>query len=1205
MIPRQSLFISFISCRATLKLVPNRSLLPSRTFWPVSVAFLTLLVSCSEKNSTFDSDHYDSNTSRQYIPPKVTVLSDLPDSLQPRKIYLDLNNPVIQDEISPQNEPIQNINDPVNLQKPNITRPPILKDESGNTIFDSDGKPYILGEGFISHFTHYTTEDGLPGNHVYYTYLDRSGNLWVSVLGLGVTRYDGVNFTTFTKAHGLTGNNVVFIFQDQEGHMWFCTWGDGISRYDGISFTNYTTEDGLADNVVWCAAQHRSGELWFGTEGGASRFNGYSFTTINRESGLANDHIRSILVDQIDNIWFAMYGGGVSRYDGEYFTAFNSTTGLSHDNVVCITEDKAGVLWLGTDGGGAIRYDPDSGKFTTYTTADGLGNNWIKTITVDEAERIWFGTQGGGLSRFEPDEDNENESGTFITYTKSQGLLGNEILSITSDPKGYLWIGTYDGGLTRYDGPDLSSLDIPIGNGISRIIKDSTGLVWFRSRTGTIGHYDGESLTTFIEKLNVYTFAFDHEERLWLGTYGNGLFLLDGESLAHFNTSHGLASNTIRAIYLDSREQLWLGTNAGVLCMNTKESITTLTTYTEAQGLPDNIINSIGEDAEGNMWFGTWRNGVSQFDGYTFYNFNSDHGLGGDLVIEITSDLYGNLWFATRGGLSYLTKNKVRNLKQYINAEIYDFGGSTQIPLFNTVNIVQGLVSSDINGILPLPDGKMAIANEQALTIFDLPEDLDLPLDSLKGLEIFDSKGGFSFQRIQQILLDENGSIWCAASSLSRFDYHKVIKNAEPATVSLHQVRINNDGVVWHDLRKLDGPTEELDNRLSEMRMTEEALIFGRVLGREERSNHARKYDGISFDSIDRFYPLPQGLILPYQHNEVSIHFGAKELARPKLVVYQYKLEGRDRDWRSVTTGHQATFQNLKEGNYTFKVRARYTGPSIDNGDEWTEPVTYSFRVMPPWYRSGLAYATYLIFFGAGLFSLIKWRTISLRRQRELLRKRVDEQTQELLIEKERSDSLLLNILPATVAQELKLTGKTHPVFFEEVSIMFADFKGFTNIVASIPGKKLISELDEIFQIYDDIMEEVGLEKIQTIGDSYLAACGVPNPDPQHAVKCVVAAQKIITYLKERNQKEGVKWSVRIGIHSGSVTAGVIGKKKFSYDLFGDTINIASRIESSGEAGRINVSAYTYTLIKDQFICEYRGKINAKGKGELDMYFVA
>ena len=227
-----------------------------------------------------------------------------------------------------------------------------------------------------------------------------------------------------------------------------------------------------------------------------------------------------------------------------------------------------------------------------------------------------------------------------------------------------------------------------------------------------------------------------------------------------------------------------------------------------------------------------------------------------------------------------------------------------------------------------------------------------------------------------------------------------------------------------------------------------------------------------------------------------------------------------------------------------------------------------------------------------------------LEQQNTALEQLVQERTEELQLEKEKTEALLHNILPKPVAQELLETGQAKPARFDEVSILFSDFKQFTNIVATIPTRKLIHELNEIFSEFDDIMESEGIEKIQTVGDAYLAACGLPVELPDHALRCVRAARKMIAFLEERNQDNAIKWEVRIGIHSGPIAAGVVGKKKFAYDIFGDTINTASRIESAGEAGRINLSAYTYDLVKDHCDCEYRGKLTAKGKGDLDKYFV-
>ncbi|WP_147676143.1 adenylate/guanylate cyclase domain-containing protein [Algibacter pacificus] len=216
----------------------------------------------------------------------------------------------------------------------------------------------------------------------------------------------------------------------------------------------------------------------------------------------------------------------------------------------------------------------------------------------------------------------------------------------------------------------------------------------------------------------------------------------------------------------------------------------------------------------------------------------------------------------------------------------------------------------------------------------------------------------------------------------------------------------------------------------------------------------------------------------------------------------------------------------------------------------------------------------------------------------------IDRSEDSLVAEQKRSDNLLHNILPTNIARDLKEKGKTIPKKHENVSILFTDFKGFTEIVASIPAITLVNELNDIFGKFDEIMEETEVEKIETIGDAYMAACGLEEKSTNHAVKCIAAAQKMLAFLEERNKSHGILWRMRVGIHSGPIVAGVVGKKKFAYDLFGDTINTASRIESAGEAGKINISSSTYELVKNDFSCHSRGKIFAKGKGELEMYFV-
>lgn len=212
-------------------------------------------------------------------------------------------------------------------------------------------------------------------------------------------------------------------------------------------------------------------------------------------------------------------------------------------------------------------------------------------------------------------------------------------------------------------------------------------------------------------------------------------------------------------------------------------------------------------------------------------------------------------------------------------------------------------------------------------------------------------------------------------------------------------------------------------------------------------------------------------------------------------------------------------------------------------------------------------------------------------------------QRNRLKIEKKRSENLLLNILPVEVADELKQTGKAKAKRFDHVSILFTDFVNFTQTSESLSPEMLIEELNECFTAFDHIVEKHGLEKIKTIGDAYMAVCGVPAPMDDHARRTVEAALEISEYIEERRKNEKV-FEIRIGINSGSVVAGIVGVKKFAYDIWGDSVNIAARMEQSGTPGKVNISETVYELVRDDFICEYRGEIEAKNKGELKMYFV-
>ncbi|WP_250435778.1 adenylate/guanylate cyclase domain-containing protein [Hanstruepera flava] len=227
------------------------------------------------------------------------------------------------------------------------------------------------------------------------------------------------------------------------------------------------------------------------------------------------------------------------------------------------------------------------------------------------------------------------------------------------------------------------------------------------------------------------------------------------------------------------------------------------------------------------------------------------------------------------------------------------------------------------------------------------------------------------------------------------------------------------------------------------------------------------------------------------------------------------------------------------------------------------------------------------------LQALVEQRTYELEEKTTLLEK-----------EKDKTEKLLFNILPRKIARELLDNGYSVPVRHENVSVIFTDFVEFTKIASQITARELVEELNDIFFHFDSLIKEQELEKIKTIGDSYMAVCGLPEPHNEHAFRCIVVARKMLSFIEDRNNKRPIKWQMRIGIHSGPVVAGIVGNDKFAYDLWGRTVNLASRLESAGIEGKINISEDTYHLIKESIPCEYRGKQLIKGNKEVDMYFV-
>jgi class 3 adenylate cyclase/ActR/RegA family two-component response regulator len=326
-----------------------------------------------------------------------------------------------------------------------------------------------------------------------------------------------------------------------------------------------------------------------------------------------------------------------------------------------------------------------------------------------------------------------------------------------------------------------------------------------------------------------------------------------------------------------------------------------------------------------------------------------------------------------------------------------------------------------------------------------------------------------------------------------------------------------------------------------------------------------------------------------------DIHVVVTDQRMPNMTGVQFlqHIPGDQDNIRIILTGF-SDIESIIEAINTGKIYRYITKPwdkeelkiTIDNAVE-----TVMLR------RNNKKLISELQAYNEHLEEKVRNRTAEVERQKELIQ-----------AAKMQSDSLLLNILPDEIAEELKRFGRSYARKHQQVSVLFADIKGFTQVAETLSPEKLVTALDEVFRAFDNIVDKYDMEKIKTIGDAYMCACGLPRSDADNALKAVKTAIDMQQFIhgfglacRIQNLPE---FEIRIGIHTGPVIAGVVGSRKFAYDIWGDTVNLASLMEQHGEAGKINISASTYSLIKDNYECIHRGKIEVKSKGGIDMYFI-
>jgi ligand-binding sensor domain-containing protein/serine phosphatase RsbU (regulator of sigma subunit) len=917
------------------------------------------------------------------------------------------------------------------------------------TIYPIEKVP--LKEGMASghlYMKKYNTEDGLALGTISCGYVDNVGHLWFGTYNGGVSRFDGKSFTNYSTAQGLAGNLIKSIAQDKYGNMWFGTNGTGISVYDGHCFRTYTEKEGLPSNFVKSIISDNQGNIWLHTGHRITKCNPAFinnkstpiFTPYLLDSEEATKSISCIMQDNKGNMWIGTnFGIYLWMYDDMIknqakYSRITSKEGLSTDITFHIFQDKKGIIWIG-NGSGMSSYNSLTSQIINYTEQDGLVAGGIQDIEEDAEGNLWF-VSSDGVSKYN-NKQSINSKFKFINYHIEQGLASNSLYNITKDKKGNLWFGTSGAGLSKYEGNVLRSYTSKqrlISDKVWAINSDKNGNLFFTTGNGiSVKPHSSKN----IENLEFFNYRFnptnirsiisDQNNNIWFGC-SVGAIVFDGKKFVTYNTLQGLPHQFPLSILEDKKGNIWFGTYSGGISkydgnrvdklINSKTESTedtvdlkkingkyvkTFTNFNTSNGLADNTIKCMIEDQKGNIWFGTNGNGVSKYryipetDKHSFTNYSLNEGLSNKTVLSMLEDRKGNIWLGTSGGgVCRYTPNNSKN--------------PSNSNMFLTYTSAEGLANDVVYGIVEDTINNMIwFGTNLGLSGLHL-NSIEKESNDIK-FENYNVSTGYPIKDVNTsaLFIDADGDIWAGTGEkLVRFNYNSIRKSTEPPVVVFKSVKIHDQSVVWNSIKKNEH--HENSNKLIDSLtiLNEEIYAFNHALTSKQRDAMRLKFESLQFDSISPYYPIPQNLALPYEYNNITIDFSAIETGRPELINYSYKLEGYDKDWSEVTKKTSVSFGNMSEGAYTFKIKA------ISPDGVWSQPLTYSFKVLPPWYRTWWMYLLYIVTIVSTVVFYIKWREKALKKENVILEDKVQQRTKELeeknnIVELQRKDVQLKN----------------------------------------------------------------------------------------------------------------------------------------------------------------------------------------------------
>lgn len=998
--------------------------------------------------------------------------------------------------------------------------------------------------------------------------------LWAAGLFSQISSINNYVTRSWSSADGLPGNSVLDILQSKDGYLYFGTY-ECLVKFDGFEFQNLNKYSNPELNFISARSifEDSKGFMWVGSnDEGIQKFSRNSAEHISTENGLPNNSVRSFIEDRFGNVWVGTASGVV------YITPEGSIVkpqaakniDISHVIVSQLYCDTAGRVWmLTTEENGIYLYSGNS--FQRFENLNYLGNFIPSSISQDRKGNFWFGLGAFGVAKVSNGTVDKIKSGTIIDYEPSK--------CIYSDSMGSLWFGTERGLVLYSDGVYTTYDDNTIiqSASINKILEDRERNIWVATDNGGIGKI---SLGKFrMNKLSssVNAICEDKNNRVWLGT-DEGLLCYENDVEIHSELTDFCKNVRIRHIALAKNGDILVNCYSKPAQVRwTKNGIRSWSTDENLAGNKTRV--SIETDG-GEIYCGTTTGlSVIQKNG-SVKNFSDKDGFDNNYIMCIYQDKDGFVWVGTDGGGIYLMKDGA---------------------VVRKITTDSGLAGNVVFKISQDIDSRYWICTGTGISCFkgkvqELVEKKD-PLE----FSNLTSANGLGSDSIFQLLVDENDYAWMISNrGISSVDFNDLIKVVDG---KIHHVDCKfynqNDGLKSSGTNSTALSMKDKYGRIW-FTMADGFAVYDPV--RINVSSILPIIQIVEISVDDKiFKDFEKPIEIPAGAKHIDIKFTGLSFTASDRNRFSYMLEGYDSGFSDLTAARTVSFTNLKPGKYTFKV-------NVINGDgvKSETPASVALVQNAFFYQKAWFWLCVAAFvFGVIVFSFLLL-SYNNKKRRLVLETEIQKATVELEMAKDDSDRLLKNILPVSIAERMKgLAGeKTIADAFDDVTILFSDIVGFTKKTSNESAEDIVKSLNDLFSRFDERAEKMGVEKIKTIGDSYMAACGVPSKNENHALVMFNFAVGMYEDLQEYNKTAKIKFDMRIGLNSGRVVAGVIGLNKFIYDIWGDTVNVASRMESCCTPGHIRFTdSVRKNLEKHHISFDYKKEeCDVKGKGLMMTY---